>query len=151
MVVVLSAILHELTWQELHELATIIKLINCVSTVILLIREPLIMDSLIKKDITVIPSKELEIYKNYHSSNHWNNEITFINYCFLKSYGEQSWDREKYEGRFTFTREEMCEFIEECGCELDMLEFEKDEFYKGTLPYGIYDKINYTSTLILAR
>lgn len=150
-VVVLSAILHELTQEELYRLAALIKLIGYIADVNLIVREPLATDDLIKEPLDIVKTNDYFIYKGLHKRENWSEEITFINYCFLKSYGEQSWDREKFEGRFTFTYSEMKDFIEQCGCEMFNLEFQKDEFYKKTLPYGIFDKIKWTGTSFCAK
>ena len=34
---------------------------------------------------------------------------------------------------------------------MDIQEYERDENYKKTLPYGMYDKIFYTGTLIVCK
>ena len=95
--------------------------------------------------------EDFKTYKSLHKHNNWTERIAFINYCFLKSYGEGSWEREKNEGRFTFTCTELSSFINSCGCKTMEMEFEKDEFYKDTLPHKMYQKISYTGTLTVCR
>lgn len=143
--VILSAVLHELNKTQLRQLSN---LLNQIQNKTIYIREPLITDCLITEPFQVIDSPKFNEYKSLHS---WNEEITFINYCFLISYGENSWDREKLEGRFTFTFEEMVDFIEKCGVSITKIFMECDEFYKQTLPYDMYDKIHYTGNLIIAK
>lgn len=146
--IVLSAILHELSERRLHELATIINLIN--GKIMLYIREPIITGALLNDRISIVESEDYLAYKALHL-NQWSDTIMFINYCFLKSYGPDSWEREKKEGRFTFNVDEIAQFISECYCIVTDMDFEKDPFYEKTLPYGLYQKIDYTGSTIIAR
>ena len=149
--IVLSAILHELSERTLHELETLINLIK--GKVTLYIREPLITDQLIAYDcdgVGVVVDDDYLVYKGLHKGQ-WSEEVTFINYCFLKSYGVDSWGREKKEGRFTFTGDEVAHFVSECWCIVEDVQFEKDSFYRKTLPYGLYEKLNYTGSTVIAR
>lgn len=153
-VIILSAILHELSKKDLSDLAALIKVINRFTCVHMIIREPAITNALIRSTFTVneiVEEEDFKTYKSLHKHNKWSNQIAFINYCFVKSYGENSWEREKNEGRFTFTYKEILSFISKCGCKLVGAIFEKDEFYKDTLPYDMYQKISYTGTLIVSR
>ena len=158
-IIVLSAVLHELNKIQINELITLIRMIGKRSTIYLVIREPLITKNLITQKLKINFLEKIRIsfdtkfkeYKKMHRANKWNKKVTFLNYCFLKSYGEQSWKREKYEGRYTFTEKEMLNFVKECGCMYPTIYYEKDEFYKTTLPYDIYDKIYHTSNLIITK
>ena len=150
-VIILSAILHELSKKDLIDLAALIRIINRSTYVYMIIREPVITNALIAKEFVVIDEEDFETYKSLHKHNNWTERIAFINYCFLKSYGEGSWEREKNEGRFTFTCNELSSFINSCGCKTMEMEFEKDEFYKDTLPHKMYQKISYTGTLTVCR
>ena len=122
-VIILSAILHELSKEDLQYLAFLINTFTSFSY-------------------------EFKEYKKIHVSNNWSEEITFINFCFLKSYGPNSWDREKHEGRFTYNDEEIHDFVKKCGLEILAVTYEQDEFYKNTLPFDMYDNISYTGTLL---
>lgn len=149
-VIVLSAILHELDQNELKDLAAMIRTVKHFTDVNLIIREPVIMPALIEKRFKIIETDEFKFYKELHNKNNWKKEIAFINYCFLKSYGEGSWEREKNEGRFTYDLNQIKQFSIDCGlAKIDIEAFEKDEFYKNTLPYEMYEKINYTGTLLV--
>ena len=106
-VIVLSAIIHELDAKELRDLAALIRTVKHFTNVSLIIREPVITPLLIEKHFAIIKSDEFEFYRKLHKKNDWPREIAFINYCFLKSYGEGSWEREKNEGRFTYTFKEV--------------------------------------------
>jgi len=74
-----------------------------------------------------------------------------VNYCFLKSYGPDSWEREKHEGRFTFTAGQIKAFVKECGCRITHHSYEKDEFYKDTLPNGVYNALSHTGTILVCE
>ena len=149
-VIILSAILHELSKEDLQYLSFLINTFTSFSyvNVNLIIREPIDTNLLIKKTFEIHNSKEFKEYKKIHVSNNWSEEITFINFCFLKSYGPNSWDREKHEGRFTYNDEEIHDFVKKCGLEILAVTYEQDEFYKNTLPFDMYDNISYTGTLL---
>jgi len=147
-IVVLSAILHELDEHKMGMIADLIKLIGHTTNVHLAIREPMITSDLFVKDFDVIKDAKFEEYQSLHR-NQWSDQVTFLNYCFLLSYGPEAWERESHEGRFTFTYMELLNFICRCGCEIDYVGYESNPFYQHTLPYDMFDNVKYTGTLIL--
>lgn len=151
-VIVLSAIIHELKPKELRDLAAMIRTVKHFTNVTLMIREPVITPVLIDKHFAIVETEDFKEYLGLHKKDNWPIEVAFINYCFLKSYGEGSWEREKNEGRFTYDYNQVEQFANHCGfVKVDIEAFERDEFYKDTLPYGIYEKIRYTGTLIVCK
>lgn len=147
-VIILSAVLHELSKQKLEKIADLIRLIGHTTHIHLAIREPIITDDLFTEDFEILVDEKYLEYKDLHRRE-WTERVTFLNYCFLLSYGEEAWKRESREGRFTFTLMEIMDFISKCGCEIDSFDEEHNPFYQHTLPYDMYDKIRYTGTLII--
>lgn len=151
-VIVMSAIIHELGAYQLRYLSEMIRTIQFFTNVTLIIREPVITSLLIDNPPVLVETEDFKEYLNLHKKNNWPIGIAFINYCFVKSYGPESWEREKNEGRFTYDYSQIKQFANDCGfAKAEIKAFERDKFYKDTLPYGIYEKISYTGTLIVCE
>lgn len=151
-VFILSAVLHELTKQDREDLFHLIRISKRYANVTVLIREPLFDFRLINLSSGGLPvntnDKDFLEYFNIHVGEFPHYAQLFANYCFAASYGPEAWEREKHEGRFTFTMDDISHFAKIAELNISEVERERDEFYKNTIPYGIYDRLNWTGTLI---
>ena len=151
-VFILSAVLHELTPQDRTDLFHLIRIAKKYFGVTVLIREPIFDFKLIDLSSGGLPvntnDKDFLEYFNIHVGEFPHYAQLFANYCFAASYGHEAWEREKHEGRFTFTMDDISRFAKIAELNISEVERERDEFYKNTLPYGLYDRLNWTGTLI---
>lgn len=160
--IVLSAVLHELDLDEFIRLQNFISELSRKYSVTVFIREPYYDDKLLISDAleTYVQSMDafnLDIepkFKEYLNApkKSWALpgvplHIQYINYKFLLSYGEDAWEREKSEGRFTFSWEQLSNFLCECNLSVNYKYYERDSVYSKL---DLYNLIRYTSCLIVA-
>jgi len=152
-VFVLSAVLHEMSYEDRTDLFHLIRLYKRFAEVVVIIREPIF--SLDLASWEGIPSREdsadFEEYHKLHEIAGLSEQHLFINYCFAKSYGSDAWEREKHEGRFFFSLDDILGLAKIAGCHMESISYDHDEFYKETLPYGLYDKLAYTGNIIILK
>ena len=152
-VFVLSAVLHELTKQDREDLFYLIRISKRYANVTVLIREPLFEFDLVDLKHGGLPvdmeDRRFLEYFDIHIGEFPSYAQLFTNFCFAKSYGYDAWEREKHEGRFTLTLDDVKRFTDIAQLKIAMIEKERDEFYKDTLPYGLYDKLKWTGNLIV--
>lgn len=150
-VFVLSAILHELSKEDINDLFYLIRIMKRYNDIAVLIREPLFDAGLLHPLFVHVVDRSEEKFYEYaelHKGEYCNEQL-FVNYCFAASYGPKAWGREQYEGRFTFTLHDIKRFADIAQLKIALIEQERDEFYKNTLPYGLYDRLNWTGNLIV--
>lgn len=154
-IIIMSAILHELKKEKISEICKVIAQLKN-KNITLYIREPII-DFMFKDQFEfrrLIPASVLEDEQNmFYRANFEdsNTEVDFVNYCFARSYGEEAWKRESKERRFAFSFDALLSIIKSSNLFLSSIQLDKDKTYKQTLPYDIYDKITHTSAVIIAK
>ena len=137
--IVLSAVLHELDIDEYTKVQTLVTDINQIAAdLTVFIREPYYDDKLIYRPICPDFAKDekfndyrLENKKSWAMQNGIPLDVMYMNYLFLLAYGPDSWDREKSEGRFTFSLEQIQDFIASTGLSVVYKYYERDEMYKN--------------------
>lgn len=160
--IILSAVLHELDIDEFIRLQNFIGELGRKYSVTVFIREPyydenLLISNALETYVQSMDAFNLDIepkFKEYldASKKSWALpgaplHIQYINYKFLLSYGEDAWEREKCEGRFTFSWAQLSDFINECALSVKYKYYERDSVYSKL---DIYNIIRYTSCLIVA-
>ena len=160
--VVLSAVLHELDIDEFIRVQNFLSELSRKYDVAVFIREPyyddkLFIGSFVENEVLRVMVRKDEQYEEYLNApkKSWAlrdvarySSVSYLNYMFLLSYGEEAWEREKHEGRFTFSWEQICDFLNECGLSVAYKYYERDPVYANL--GSIYDSIRYTSCLIVA-
>ena len=154
-VFVLSAVLHELTKEERQDLAALIRVASryTEAKVHLIVREAVygsdISDSpeidrvAVTSNVAGFGNKWLEYFRLHRHE--WPHDVLFANFCFALSYGIESWERERKEGRYTLSENDLRDFVSACGFRVDTEWFEKDPLYASTLPFGLFEALPYTS------
>lgn len=155
-VFVLSAVLHEMTKEEREDLAALIRVASrrTEARVHLIVREAVygpIIDcgpgiGRILADVSIpaeLKGKWAEYAKIHRYE--WPYDVLFANFCFAVSYGPESWERERKEGRYALSENDLRDFASDCGFRVETEWFEKDPLYASTLPFGLFEALQYTS------
>lgn len=152
-VFVLSAILHELSKEDRADLLHLIRISKRIGEVAMLIREPVFGPGLIKPfaQIRYEYDASLEEYIGLHAIDWLSDDQLIINWLFARSYGPEAWEREKREGRFTFSLEDIESFARIADLQMEWIEDDKDPFYESTLPFGLYDILTRTGNIIMMK
>lgn len=154
-VFVLSAVIHELGEQERKDLSSLLRIACRFSNARthLIVREAA-YDPIMAYDSGIgalsvaanlgdLAPKWTEYY-NLHKFE-WPSDMLFANFCFAVSYGPDSWERERLEGRYSLSESKLRDFIGECGFRVASEWAERDPLYASTLPFGVYEALKYTS------
>lgn len=172
--IILSAVLHELSKGDFAVLKYSLSQI-CTKDCLLIIREPYYEEKEkyyapfksaedMKKACCLIDTEIPSMYKREYGRESKSNregmlpeEIKKLGLAFAYSYGDDSWEREKLEFRYTFSKQNLIDFCKSVVPEQTAIIFElfdkeyKTYFNKRNISPSILDCIDFTNCLIYTK